>query len=124
MCSPSFTTNRFTRAETQHYKDVETITPFIELTYKLSRRNSLRMEASVSNDGAGSWAVLSTRILELNMSPRYSFLHFRHGECFSGAPEADAKVSDEVVHYWSVFGKVQHPHNVIHLSLCSPGSWG
>ncbi|MBO6515367.1 MAG: hypothetical protein JJ975_02350 [Bacteroidia bacterium] len=85
------------------YHDVETITPFMEMTYKLNRRNSLRMEAQylITEQDLGSFV---NAILELNMSPHYSFSisdmvnvdPVRHG---------DTKISNEVVHYWSVFGK-------------------
>lgn len=85
------------------YHDVETITPFFELTYKLNRRNSLRWETQylITEQDLGSFL---NAILELNMSPHYSFSvsdmvntnPVRHG---------DAKVSDKIVHYWSVFAK-------------------
>jgi hypothetical protein len=85
------------------YHDVKTITPFFDITYKLSRRNSLRMETQylITDQDLGSFV---NTILELNMSPHYSFSvsdmvnvsPVRHG---------DTKISDEVVHYWSVFGK-------------------
>ncbi len=85
------------------YHDVNTITPFMEMTYKLSRRNSLRMETQylMTEEDLGSFL---NAIIELNMSPHYSFAisdmvnvsPVRHG---------DTKISDKVVHYWSVFAK-------------------
>jgi hypothetical protein len=85
------------------YHDVETITPFFEFTYKLTRRNSLRMETQylITDQDLGSFV---NSIIELNMSPHYSFSvsdmvnvsPVRHG---------GSVVSDKVVHYWSVFGK-------------------
>lgn len=85
------------------YHDVETITPFMELTYKLSRRNSLRMEGQylMTDQDLGSFV---NGILELNMSPHYSF---SVSDMVNVSPvrQADSKVSDKVVHYWSVFGK-------------------
>lgn len=85
------------------YQDVETITPFMELTYKLNRRNSLRMEGQylITGQDLGSFV---NAILELNMSPHYSF---SISDMVNVDPvrQADAKVSDKVVHYWSVFGK-------------------
>ncbi len=85
------------------YHDVETITPFLELTYKLSRRNSLRMEGQylMTDQDLGSFV---NGILELNMSPHYSF-SISDMVNVSPVRQADAKVSDKVVHYWSVFGK-------------------
>jgi hypothetical protein len=85
------------------YKDVETITPFFELTYKLSRRNSLRMETQylITEQDLGSFV---NAILELNMSPRYSF-SISDMVNVSPVRQKDAKVTDDVVHYWSVFGK-------------------
>ncbi len=87
----------------ESYKDVETITPFFELTYKLSRRNSLRWETQyLMTDGdLGSFI---NSVLELNMSPHYSF---SISDMVNNDPvrNSGAKVSDEVVHYWSVFGK-------------------
>lgn len=85
------------------YHDVETITPFMEITYKLSRRNSLRLETQYLKTGQDLGSFVNG-IIELNMSPHYSFSisdmvnvdPVRHG---------DTKVSDEVVHYWSIFGK-------------------
>lgn len=85
------------------YHNVKTITPFFDITYKLSRRNSLRMETQylMTEQDLGSFVNI---ILELNMSPHYSF---SVSDMVNVAPvrHGDTKISDKVVHYWTVFGK-------------------
>lgn len=85
------------------YHDVKTITPFMEVTYKLTRRNSLRMECQylMTDQDLGSFL---NAIIELNMSPHYSF---SISDMVNVKPvrHAGATVSDEIVHYWTVFGK-------------------
>ncbi len=86
-----------------NWKDVNTITPFMEATYKLTRRNSLRLEGQylITEQDLGSFI---NWILELNMSPHYSF---SISDMVNVDPNRNpgANISDEVVHYWSVFGK-------------------
>lgn len=88
----------------QTYHDVHTITPFMEVTYKLSRRNSLRLETQylMTEQDLGSFL---NAVLELNMSPRYSF---SVSDMVNTDPvrHAGSGISDEIAHYWSVFGKV------------------
>jgi hypothetical protein len=85
------------------YHDVKTITPFFELTYKLTRRNSLRMETQylMTDQDLGSFV---NAILELNMSPHYSF-SISDMANVSPVRHAGSNVSDKIVHYWSVFAK-------------------
>jgi hypothetical protein len=88
------------------YHDVETITPFVEASYKLTKRNSLRLECQylMTEQDLGDFV---NAILELNMSPHWSFAlsdmvnvdPVRH----EGSP-----ISDEIVNYYSIFGKYTH----------------
>jgi hypothetical protein len=85
------------------WKDVHTITPFMEATYKLSRRNSLRFESQylITEQDLGSFV---NAIIELNMSPHYSF---SFSDMVNTAPvrQSGSVISDEIVHYWTVFAK-------------------
>jgi hypothetical protein len=96
------------------YDDVRTITPWMELTYKLSRRNSLRFEAQYlrTQQDLGSFV---NAIIELNLSPKYSF-------SFSDMVNVDpvrppgSVLSDDIVHYWTVFGKYNFGTNSITMA--------
>ncbi|HNB80507.1 MAG TPA: DUF6029 family protein [Chitinophagaceae bacterium] len=56
----------------EEYPDVQAITPFVELTYKLSKKRSLRcdMQYMSTKQDYGSWAFL---LLEYTISPNWSF---------------------------------------------------
>jgi hypothetical protein len=90
-------------AKDETYHDVQTLTPFGEVTYKFSRRNSARLEAQylMTEEDLGSFV---NAILELNFSPHYTF-------AISDMVNVDpvrhegSTVSDEIVHYYSFFGK-------------------
>jgi hypothetical protein len=85
------------------YHNVHTLTPFGEVTYKFSKRNSLRVEAQYlhTKEDLGSFI---NAIVELNLSPHYSFAltdmvnidPMRH----EGSP-----ISNEILHYYTIFGK-------------------
>jgi hypothetical protein len=85
------------------YHHVNTITPFGEVTYKFSRRNSLRIETQYlkTEEDLGSFV---NAIVELNFSPHYTIAlsdmvnvePVRH----EGSP-----ISDDIVHYYSIFAK-------------------
>jgi len=85
------------------YHDVHTLTPFGELTYKMTRRNSVRFEAQYLMTGEDLGSFVNA-ILEFNFSPHYTFAisdmvnvdPVRH----EGSP-----ISDDIVHYYSVFAK-------------------
>lgn len=85
------------------YPDVHTITPFIDITYKLSTRNSLRLEAQYlhTEQDLGSFV---NAILELNMSPHYSFAV---ADMVNVNPvrHKDSPISDEIIHYYTIFAK-------------------
>ncbi len=85
------------------YHDVNTLTPFFETTYKFSRRNSLRTEAQylMTKEDLGSFV---NAIIELNLSPHYSFSISDMVNVDPVRHEGEV-ISDDVVHYWSVFGK-------------------
>lgn len=85
------------------YSIVYTYTPFGEITYKFSKRNSLRVECQYlhTREDLGSFI---NAIAELNLSPHYSFAltdmvnidPYRH----PGSP-----ISDEILHYYTIFAK-------------------
>jgi hypothetical protein len=87
----------------KEYDNVQTITPFVDMTYKLNSRNSLRFEAQYMKTGQdlGSFA---NAILELNMSPHYSFAI---SDMVNTEPVrlGDEKNSNEILHYYSIFAK-------------------
>lgn len=90
-------------AKDTSYHDVETFTPFGEVTYKFSRRNSARFEAQylMTDQDLGSFV---NAILELNFSPHYTI-------AISDMVNVDpvrhegSTISDDIVHYYSFFGK-------------------
>jgi len=73
---------------------VETITPFLELTYKLDRKKSFRTELQYlsTEQDAGSWAW---GLLEFNLAPKFSV-------SVSDMWNIDPKVGDDL-HYPTVF---------------------
>ncbi|MCB9262233.1 MAG: hypothetical protein H6607_07660 [Flavobacteriales bacterium] len=85
------------------YHDVKTLTPFMEMTYKMTSRKSLRLESQYlsTKQDLGSFV---NGVLELNMSPHYSFsisdmvnvIPVRH---------VGSTVSDKIVHYYTLFAK-------------------
>lgn len=85
------------------HANVETITPFAEVTWKMDQKNSFRFEGQYmsTEQDYGSFANV---ILEWNRSPHYSFAisdmvnvkPFRY---------EDNPTPDKVLHYYSVFGK-------------------
>lgn len=86
------------------YHDVHTITPFMEMTYKLTSRNSLRFESQylMTKEDLGSFV---NAILELNMSPHYSFAVTDMVNVDPVRHEGGTSISDDIVHYWTVFAK-------------------
>lgn len=85
------------------YHDVNTITPFGEVTYRMSRRNSIRLEAQYLKTGEDLGSFLNA-ILELNFSPHYTFAI---SDMVNVEPvrHEGSTISDEIVHYYSFFGK-------------------
>jgi len=56
----------------QKHKDVTAVTPFAEVTYRITPKKSIRVEAEYQHteDDFGSWAYL---LLEYNIAPHWSF---------------------------------------------------
>lgn len=85
------------------YHHVQTLTPFIETNWKMSKRNSLRAEAQylITAQDLGSFV---NAIVEMNFSPHYSF-------AVSDMVNVDPKrhtgspISDEILHYYTFFAK-------------------
>jgi Family of unknown function (DUF6029) len=86
------------------YYDVNTVTPFLETTYKVSRRNSIRFAGQylITDEDLGTFL---NGILELNMSPHYSLSITDMVNVKPVRHANGAIISDEIVHYWTVFGK-------------------
>jgi hypothetical protein len=101
--SKVFYNQRIYEGKDSSYKNVLTLTPFAECTYKLSKRNSLRAEAQYlhTQQDLGSFV---NAIVELNMSPHYSF-------AISDMVNVDpyrsegSPISDEILHYYTIFAK-------------------
>ena len=83
------------------YADVKTITPFMEITYKLSKKTSLRVEAQYlkTHQDLGSFA---NAIIELNHAPHWSF---SVGDMVNIEPHRSSFskgiISEEILHYYS-----------------------
>jgi hypothetical protein len=86
-----------------HYPSVETITPFMELTYKLDRKNSFRFESQylITEQDLGSFFH---GILEWNSSPKFTIAV---SDMINTAPvrEINPTLANQVLHYPTVFAK-------------------
>jgi hypothetical protein len=91
------------QGKSKDHKPVETITPFADLTVKLSKKNSLRFEAQYlkTEQDYGSFANV---LAELNVSPHYSFAV---SDMINIEPHRypDNPTPDKILHYYSIFGK-------------------
>ena len=91
------------KIEDSTYRDVKAFTPFMELTYKFSKKTSLRVEAQYLKTGQdlGSFA---NAIVELNHAPHWSF---SVGDMVNIEPHrssfSQGVVSDEIIHYYSSY---------------------
>lgn len=85
------------------YPVVHTLTPFYEVTYRINRRNSLRWETQYLRTQQDLGSFINS-VLELNMSPHYSF---SISDMVNVEPVRfpGSIVSDEIVHYYTLFGK-------------------
>lgn len=85
------------------YPVVHTFTPFYEVTYRINRRNSLRWETQYLRTQQDLGSFINS-VLELNMSPHYSF---SISDMVNVEPVRfpGSIVSDEIVHYYTIFGK-------------------
>jgi hypothetical protein len=86
-----------------HYPNVETITPFMELTYKLDRKNSFRFESQylMTEQDLGSFFH---GILEWNSSPKFTVAI---SDMINTSPVRDINptLANQVLHYPTVFVK-------------------
>lgn len=85
------------------YPDVKTLTPFMELTYKMDKKNSLRFESQYlhTEQDLGSFY---NGILEWNNSPKFTVAI---ADMINTAPQRQANqlLANQVLHYPSVFVK-------------------
>jgi len=85
------------------YHDVEAITPYMELTYKIDRRKSLRAECQylMTQEDLGSFV---NALIEYNISPHWSF---SVSDMVNVDPvrHEGSVISDDIVHYYTIFGK-------------------
>jgi hypothetical protein len=83
------------------YPDVKTITPFVEYTYKITKKTSLRFEAQYlhTEQDLGSFA---NAIIEINHAPHWSF---SIGDMVNTAPyrSPSSTIPSEIIHYYSGF---------------------
>ena len=84
-------------------ENVETVTPFMELTYKVNRKNSIRLESQflMTDQDLGSFYH---GILEWNSSPHFSIAI---SDMVNTNPVriVNPTLADQVLHYPSVFAK-------------------
>jgi hypothetical protein len=98
------------------YADVKVLTPFMELTYKLSKKTSLRIEAQYldTKQDLGSFA---NAIIELNHAPHFSF---SVGDMVNIVPHRSSfskgVISDEIIHYYSAFTSYSDGPTVVSLA--------
>jgi hypothetical protein len=98
------------------YHDVNVITPFFEVTYKLSKKTSLRIEGQYleTKQDLGSFA---NAIVELNHAPHWSF---SVGDMVNTVPHrssfSEGVVSDEIIHYYSGFMSYSEGPTVVTLA--------
>jgi hypothetical protein len=91
------------KIEDSTYHDVKAFTPFMEVTYKFSKKTSLRVEAQYLKTGQdlGSFA---NGIIELNHAPHWSF---SVGDMVNIEPHRSSfskgVISDEIIHYYSSY---------------------
>ena len=83
--------------------NVETLTPFFEITYKVNRRNSIRLESQMLNTQQDLGSFYHG-ILEWNSSPRFSIAI---SDMINTNPVriVNVTLADQVLHYPSVFVK-------------------
>ncbi|PCJ65955.1 MAG: hypothetical protein COA58_07705 [Bacteroidetes bacterium] len=83
--------------------NVETLTPFFEVTYKVNRKNSIRLESQMLNTEQDLGSFYHG-ILEWNSSPRFSVAL---SDMINTNPvrKVNPSLADQVLHYPSVFLK-------------------
>lgn len=85
------------------YHDVEALTPFAEVTYKINRRKSLRAECQylITGEDLGSFV---NALVEYNVSPHWSF-SVSDMVNIDPVRHEGSTISDDIVHYYTIFGK-------------------
>ncbi len=83
------------------YPTVKTLTPFMELTYKLSKKTSLRVESQYLETGQDLGSFVNG-IIELNHAPHWSF---SVGDMVNVTPHRSpsSTIPSEIIHYYSGF---------------------
>ncbi len=83
------------------YKDVQALTPFLEYTYKITKKTSLRFEAQYleTKQDLGSFV---NAIVEINHAPHWSF---SIGDMVNTVPHrsSSSTIPSEIIHYYSGF---------------------
>lgn len=98
------------------YKNVHTFTPFAEVTKKFKKNEfkSIRVEAQYlsTKEDLGSFV---NAIVEYNVAPKWSFAA---GDMVNVKPHrsAGSTVSDEIIHYYTVFTSYTHHATVFSLA--------
>lgn len=91
---------RFEQKDTT-YPDVHALTPFFEITYKLNKKTSLRVEAQYleTKQDLGSFV---NGVVELNYAPHWSI---SVGDMVNTAPHRSptSTIPSEIIHYYSGF---------------------
>jgi len=85
------------------HADVITFTPFVELNYKIDKKNSIRFEGQYL-DTKQDYGSFANVMLEWNISPHYSF---SVSDMINTKPNRyeDNPAPDRVLHYYSIFTK-------------------
>ncbi len=83
------------------YPTVKTITPFMELTYKITKKTSLRVESQYLETGQDLGSFVNG-IVELNYAPHWSF---SVGDMVNITPHRSpsSTIPSEIIHYYSGF---------------------
>lgn len=101
--------NKFLYRKEGH-TDVDAYTPFAELTYKINKKHSLRMELQYQNvkKDYGQWIYA---LLEYNFAPHFSF---SVSDMWNFDPNPE--VNPNANHYYSIFAGYTHGANRFTLS--------
>lgn len=83
------------------YPTVKTLTPFMELTYKFTKKTSLRVESQYMETGQDLGSFING-IIELNHAPHWSF---SVGDMVNVTPHRSpsSTIPSEIIHYYSGF---------------------
>lgn len=83
------------------YPNVETITPFLEITYKITKKTSLRIESQYLETGEDLGSFVNA-LVELNHAPHWSI---SVGDMVNTKPHRSpsSTIPSEIIHYYSTF---------------------